>query len=86
MYNYVTQELPHIFENYFQQNKDVHELNTHQWNDFQVGRFSIKKHRSEVWNSFPTYIMKSTYVMDFKKKLHKYLIDRYLLITVTQFC
>ena len=36
MYNYVTQKLPHIFENYFQQNKDVHELNTRQANDFHV--------------------------------------------------
>ena len=48
VYNYVTQKLPHIFENYFQQNKDVHELNTRQANDFhvpfsrlQVRRFSI---------------------------------------------
>ena len=54
----------------------VHELNTRQANDFhvpfsrlQVRRFSIKIHGSEVWNSFPTYIKKSTYVMDFKKKL-----------------
>ena len=92
MYNYVTQKLPHIFENYFQQNKDFHELNTRQANDFhvpfsrlQVRRFSIKIHGSEVWNSFPTYIKKSTSVMDLKKKLRKYLIDRHLLVTVTQF-
>ena len=92
MYNYVTQKLPQIFENYFQQNKDVHELNTRQADDFhlpfsrlKVRRFSIKIHGSEVWNSFPTYIKKSTSVMDFKKKLRKYLIDRHLLVTVTQF-
>ena len=92
MYNYVTQKLPQIFENYFQQNKDVHERNTRQADDFhvpfsrlQVRRFSIKIHGSEVWNSFPTYIKKSTSVMDFKKKLRKYLIDRHLLVTVTQF-
>ena len=45
----------------------------------------IKIHGSEVWNSFPTYIKKSTSVMDFKKKLRKYLIDRHLLVTATQF-
>ena len=88
----MTQKLPHIFEIYFQQNKDVHELNTRQANDFyvpfsrlQVRRFSIKINGSEVWNSFPTYIKKSTSVMDFKKKLRKYLSDRHLLVTVTQF-
>ena len=76
IYNYVTQTLPHIFENYFQQNKDVHEINTRQANDFhvtfsrlQVRKFSIKIHGSEVWNSFPTYIKISISVMDFKKKL-----------------
>ena len=31
MYNYVTQKLPQIFENYFQRNGDVSDLNT---NDF----------------------------------------------------
>ena len=36
MYNYVTQKLPRIFENYFQQNKDVLELNTRQANNFHV--------------------------------------------------
>ena len=92
MYNYVTQKLPDIFENYFQQNKDAHELNTRQAKDFyvpfsriQVRRFSIKIHGSEVWNSFPTYIKKSTSVMHFKKKLRKYLIDSHLLVTVAQF-
>ena len=57
MNNCVTQKLLHIFESYFQQNKDVHELNTRQANDFhvpfsrlQVQRFSIKIHGSEVWN------------------------------------
>ena len=64
MHNYMTQKLRHISENYFQQNKDVHELNTRQANDFhvpfsrlQVRRFSIKIHGTEVWNSFPTYIL-----------------------------
>ena len=91
MNNYVTQKLPHIFENYFEHNKDVHELNTSQANGFhvpfsrlQVRRFSIKIHGSEVWNSFPTYIKKSTSVMVLKK-LRKYLVDRHLLVTVTQF-
>ena len=32
MYNYVTQKLLHIFENYFQWTKDVHDLNTCQAN------------------------------------------------------
>ena len=92
MYSYVTQKLPHIFGNYFPQNKDVYELNTRQANHFhvpfrrlQVRRFSIEIHGSEVWNSFPTYIKKSSFVMDFKKKLRKCLIDRHLLVTVTKF-
>ena len=33
MYNYVTKKLPHIFENYFQRNKDVHDLNACQADD-----------------------------------------------------
>ena len=92
MYTYVTQKLPQIFENYFQRNRDVHGLNTRQANDFyvpfsrlQIRRFSIKIHGSEVWNSFPTYIKISTSLMNFKKKLRKYLIDRNLLVTVSQF-
>ena len=45
MYNYVTQKLPHIFENYFQQNKDVHELKT-QANDFHVpfSRLQVRRY------------------------------------------
>ena len=92
MYNYVTQKLPKIFENYFQRNRDVHGLNTRQANDFyvpfsrlQIRRFSIKIHGSEVWNSFPTFIKISTSLMNFKKNLRKYLIDRNLLVTVSQF-
>ena len=34
MYSYVTHKLPQIFENYFQRNRDVHDLNTRQANDF----------------------------------------------------
>ena len=92
MYNYVTRKLTHIFENYFRQNKDVHELKNHQANDFpvpfsrlQLRRFSIKIRASEVLNIFPTYIKISTSVMNFKKKLRKGLIDIHLLVTVTQF-
>ena len=92
MYNYVTQKLPQIFENYFQRNRDVHGLNTRQANDFyvpfsrlQIRRFSIKIHGSEVWNSFPTFIKISTSLMNFKKNLRKYLIDKNLLVTVSQF-
>ena len=91
MYNYVIQKLPRIFENYFQQNKDVHELNTRHANNFhvpfirlQVRRFSIKINGSEVWNSFPIYIKISTSVVDFKQKLCRYLTDKNLLVTVTQ--
>ena len=36
MYNYVTQKLTQIFENYFQRNRDIHDLNTRQANDFYV--------------------------------------------------
>ena len=57
MYNYATQKLPQIFENDFQLNRDVRELNSSQANDFhapfsrlQVRRLSIKIHGSEVWN------------------------------------
>ena len=92
MYNYVTRKLPQIFENYFQRNRDGHGLNTRQANDFyvpfsrlQIRRFSIKIHGSEVWNSFPTFLKISTSLMDFKKNLRKYLIDRNLLVTVSQF-
>ena len=92
MYNYVTQKLPQIFENYFQRNRDVHGLNTRQANDFyvpfsrlQIRRFSIKIHGSEVWNSFPTFIKIPTSLMNFKKNLRKYLIDKNLLVTVSPF-
>ena len=45
----------------------------------------VSKHGSEVWHSFPTHIKMSTSGMDFKKKLRTYLIDKNLLVTLTQF-
>ena len=92
MYNYVTQRLLQISENYFQRSRDVHDLNTRQAYDFyisfsrlQIRRFSTKIHGPEVWDSFATYMNISTSLMNFTKKLCKYLIDRNFLVTVSQF-
>ena len=42
MYNYMTQKLPKFFENYFQRNRDVHDLNTRQANDFMYHSADLK--------------------------------------------
>ena len=81
MYNHVTKMLP----------ETLHRLNTRQakWYQesfcrHQMSRFRIKKHRSDIWNSFLSYIEIWTSIMDFKGKLHRYLIEKNLLINVTQ--
>ena len=86
MYNYVTQKLPHIFQNYFQQNKDVHELNTRQANDFhvpfsrlEVRRFSIKIHGSaldthiHICTQSPSVTLVCEYVAKIFSKTHNYI-------------
>ena len=93
MYNYVTQKLPQIFENYFQRHRDVHGLNTRQANDFMYHSADFKYEDSVSRymdlkcgiHCQHTLIKISTSLMNFKKKLRNYLIDRNLLVTVSQF-
>ena len=92
MYNYVNQNLPVIFENYFQTNRIIHDVNTRQADDFHVPfgrldirRFSIKLYGSELWNSLPNYIKCPMSVDLFKRKLRNHLLDRNIHVAVTQF-
>ena len=82
MYNYVTQKLPQIFENYCQRNGDVSDLNT---NDFTYHSADFRYEDSVLRymdlkcgiHLQYIYIKISTSLKNFKKKLRKYLIEKF---------
>ena len=73
MYNHVTKMLP---ETLYRLNTRQAKLYQESFCRHQMSRFRIKKHRSDIWNSFLSYIEIWTSIMDIKGKLHWYLIKK----------
>ena len=82
MYNYCNDNMPDIFNGFFQRNSERHNRNTRQSNDFHVRfarfdvrKFSLKIHGATIWNDIPLYIKNASSVNVFKQMLRKRLID-----------
>ena len=83
MYQWVNENLPQIFKNFYQYRRDRHEHNTRNVADLHVlygrvgiRRFSIKLYGAKLWNSFPSYIKCSTSLPIFKQNIKNYLLER----------
>ena len=65
IYNYCNDNMPDIFNGFFQRNSERHIRNTRQSNDFHVRfarldvrKFSLRIHGATIWNDIPLYIKK----------------------------
>ena len=83
MYQWVIENLPQIFKNFFQYRRDCHEHNTLNVDDFHVlygrldiRRFSLKRYRAKLWNYFPSYIKCFTSLPIFKQNTKNYLLEK----------
>ena len=82
MYKYCNNGLPDIFNDFFQRNSEIHNINTRQSNDLHVPfarldvrKFSLKIHGATIWNDIPMCIKLASSVNVFKQMLRKYLND-----------
>ena len=92
MYNYCNDNMPDIFNGFFQRNSERHNRNTRQSNDFHVRfarldvrKFSLRIHGATIWNDIPLYIKNASSLNVFKQMLRKHLIDMNVHGFVTQF-
>ena len=81
MYKYCNDDVPDIFNDFFQRNSELHNRNTRQSNDLHVRfarldvrKFSFKIHGATTWNEIPMYIKLASSVDVFKQVLRKHLI------------
>ena len=82
MYKYCNDDVPDVFNDFFQKNSALHNRNTRQSNDLHVRfarldvrTFSLKIHAATTWNEIPMYIKLASSVNVFKQMLRKHLID-----------
>ena len=92
MYKYCNDDVPDIFNDFFQRNSELHNRITRQSNDLHVWfarldvrKFSLKIHGATTWNEIPMYIKFASSVVVFKQMLRKHLIDMNMHRAVTQF-
>ena len=92
MYKYCNDDVPDIFNDFFQRNSELLNRNTRQSNDFHVRfarldvrKFSLKIHGATTWNEISMYIKHVSSVDVFKQMLRKHLIDMNIHGVVTQF-
>ena len=82
MYNYCNDNVPDIFDGFFQRNSELHSRNTRQSNDFHVRfarlyvrKFSLRIHGVTIWNDIPLYIKHACSLNVFKQMPRKHLIN-----------
>ena len=92
MYNYCNDNVPDISSGFFQRNRELHDRNTRQSNDFHVRfarldvrNFSLRIHGATIWNDIPLYIKHASSLNAFKQMLRKHLIYMNVHGIVTQF-
>ena len=92
MYTYCNDNVPDIFSGFFQRNRELHDRNTRQSNDFHVRfarlyvrKFSLRIHGATIWSDIPLYIKHASSLNIFKQMLRKHLIYMNVHGIVTQF-
>ena len=82
LYNFTRSNLPTMFQNYFDYNRDYHPYNTRYRNDLHtasynldVRKFSIRAAGPVLWNALPREIRDSPTVHSFKRRLKLYLSE-----------
>ena len=81
-YNFTRSNLPTMFQNYFDYNREYHPYNTRYRNDLHtasynldVRKFSIRAAGPVLWNALPREIRDSPTVHSFKRRLKLYLSE-----------
>ena len=84
VYNQRNNKTPNIFENYFIENKEVHEHNTRQSHNLHLtrpinsmGKKQIKYRGANLWNGTPLKYRKALTTKTFCKNITSYLIASY---------
>ena len=84
VYNQRNNITPNIFENYFIENKEVHEHNTRQSHNLHLtrpinsmGKKQIKYRGANLWNGTPLNYRKACTTKTFCKNITSYLIASY---------
>ena len=82
MYQCINDNIPGVFDNFFQRNNCVHGHNTRQADDFHVpyARLDIRKsclkvHGADLWNNIPVLVKPSPSLDIFKQQLRNYLTE-----------
>jgi hypothetical protein len=83
-YNHHSNVLPSAFNNFFVLNKNVHNYQTRNSNNFhcqmtasRIGNCSLSHRGTHLWNSLPETLKSKTSVNIFQHNLKKYLLDKY---------
>ena len=78
----INDNIPEVFDNFFQMNNSVHGHNTRQADDLYVpyARLDIRKscpkvHGVNLWNNIPIPVKQSPSLDVFKQQLRDYLIE-----------
>ena len=92
IYNYSNDNVPDIFDGFFQRKSELHNRNTRQSNDLhvrfaglEIRKFSLRIHGATIWNDTPLYIKHAISLNVFKQMLRKHLSDKNVHGFVTHF-
>jgi hypothetical protein len=85
MYSYNRGNLPHIFQNFFCENRNIHSYNTRNSRDLRPPKIKtnlaqrfIKKTGVELWNTLKNVLPTTVSIGSFKFHLKGYLLKEYL--------
>ena len=84
MYKYSNNQLPSLFQNYFELNSNIHTYPTRRSSDFHLenprtilAQKSVRHHGPDIWNTLPCSIRQCPTLSNFKVLLKKHLLLTY---------
>ena len=79
MYQCINDNIPEVFDNFFQRNNSVHDHNTRQADDLhvpcailEIRKSCLKVHGANLWNNIPVLVKQSPSLSIFKQRLRNY--------------